>query len=65
MRLEEELKAGGCLCEKIPAEGGSVEHLRIVFARPGRLLRAQGGLGPLQGEAVVGTLTWSSQDCPR
>jgi uncharacterized protein YndB with AHSA1/START domain len=57
--LRLELKAGGCLCETIPQGDGSVEHLRIVFARPGLLLRAQGGLGPLQGEAVSGTLTWS------
>lgn len=52
------LKAGGCFCETL-ADGGTVEHLRIIFARPGRMLRAKGGLGPLQGEAVTGTLTWS------
>ena len=57
--LRLELRAGGCLCEKIPEGSGSVEHLRIVFVRPVLLLRAQGGLGPLQGEAVAGTLTWS------
>jgi hypothetical protein len=52
------LKAGGCFCETL-ADGGTVEHLRIIFARPGSMLRATGGLGPLQGEAVTGTLTWS------
>ena len=57
--LRLDLKAGGCLCETIPEGSGTVEHLRVVFARPGILLRAQGGLGPLQGEAVAGTLTWS------
>ena len=55
-------QAGGCFCELIPAaregdERGSVEHMRIVFAQPGKLMRLSGGLGPLQSEAVNGTLT--------
>jgi hypothetical protein len=56
-------QAGGCFCEKMPgADGamatlGSVQHARIVFAKPGELLRLSGALGPLQGEAVTGTLT--------
>lgn len=53
-------QAGGCFCEKLPgAEGqfGSVQHARILFAKPGELLRLSGALGPLQGEAVTGTLT--------
>lgn len=54
-----DLKAGGCMCEAIPADGGSIEHMRVVYARPGAALRLQGGLGPLQGEAVSGTLTWT------
>lgn len=54
-----DLKAGGCFCEAIPADGGSIEHMRVVYARPGAALRLQGGLGPLQGEAVSGTLTWT------
>lgn len=53
------LKAGGCFCETIPDEGGSIEHARVVYARPGAALRLQGGLGPLQQEAAVGTLTWT------
>ena len=48
--------AGGCLCERLP-DGGSVEHLRVIHAAPGRLLRAVGALGPLQGEALAATLT--------
>ena len=48
-------RAGGCFCESLPG-GGSVEHLRVVFASPGRLLRMQGGLGPLQAMAVQGTM---------
>jgi len=59
-------QATGCFCEKLPKpEGapadqrmGSVEHMHIIFADPQRgVLRMVGGLGPLQGEAVHGTLT--------
>ena len=49
-------EAGGCLCETLPA-GGSAEHMRVLYAQPGKLLRLSGALGPLQGEALVGTLT--------
>jgi hypothetical protein len=31
---------------------------------PGALLRATGGLGPLQDEAVAGTLTWRLKAVP-
>lgn len=51
-------KAGGCFCETIPADGGSIEHARVVYSRPNATLRLQGGLGPLQAEAALGTLTW-------
>jgi uncharacterized protein YndB with AHSA1/START domain len=53
------LRAGGCFCEKIPADSGTVEHARVVYARPGKLLRVLGGFGPLQSEGVTGTLTWA------
>jgi hypothetical protein len=55
------LQAGGCFCEMLPQEGGSIEHMRVVYARPGAALRLQGGLGPLQAEAVTGTLSWTSK----
>ena len=58
------LKAGGCFCETIPADGGTIEHMRVVYARPGTMLRLQGGLGPLQSEAAIGTLTWSLKAVP-
>jgi uncharacterized protein YndB with AHSA1/START domain len=58
------LRAGGCFCEKIPADGGTVEHARVVYAQPGKLLRLQGGLGPLQSEGVTGTLTWALKAVP-
>jgi uncharacterized protein YndB with AHSA1/START domain len=57
------LSAGGCFCERLD-DGGAVEHMRVVQARPAKLLRLQGGLGPLQGEGVFGTLTWSLKAVP-
>ena len=57
------LRAGDCFCERLD-DGGSVEHMRVVQARPGAMLRLQGGLGPLQGEAVSGTLTWTLKAVP-
>jgi hypothetical protein len=62
--LSIEARAGGCFCERLPASGGSVEHARVVFADPGRMLRLQGGLGPLQGDPVAGTLTWTLKAVP-
>lgn len=59
-------QATGCFCEKLPKPAdapadqrmGSVEHMHVVFADPQRgVLRMVGGLGPLQGEALHGTLT--------
>jgi hypothetical protein len=60
-----EPKAGGCFCELIQEKGadgatktrGSVEHMRVIYADPGKVLRMQGALGPLQSEAVLGTFT--------
>lgn len=55
---------GGCFCETVPAgplgpTQGAIEHMRVVYAMPGRQLRMVGGLGPLQAEAVYGVLTAS------
>ncbi len=58
-----EPRAGGCFCETVPAKAGqpqgTVEHARVIYAQPGKLLRLSGALGPLQAEAVTGTLTFS------
>src|SRR3546814_3294111 len=38
-------QAGGCFCEKLPDAGsgvGSVQHARIVFAKPNEMLRLSG-----------------------
>ncbi|CAH0497400.1 SRPBCC domain-containing protein [Novosphingobium sp. CECT 9465] len=57
--------ANGCFCEKMPVpkdapagqKPGSVMHMRVLYAEPYRALRLSGGLGPLQSEAVTGTMT--------
>lgn len=49
--------AGGCWCEKWA--GGSVEHMIVVHAKPGKMLRLRGGLGPLQEMGVTGAMTWT------
>ncbi|MDE1468001.1 SRPBCC family protein [Aurantiacibacter sp. D1-12] len=58
--------AGGCFCETLPANdgwpAGSVEHMRVVFVQPGSTLRMSGSLGPLQTEALAGTLSVSLAD---
>lgn len=56
--LSIDARAGGCWCEKLDG-GGTIEHMRIVYAQPGAVLRAQGGLGPLQGEGAAGSLTYT------
>jgi hypothetical protein len=62
--LSIEPRAGGCFCEVLPsavspraAPRGSVEHMRVVYAEAPRALRMSGALGPLQADAVQGTLT--------
>lgn len=57
--------ANGCFCEKLPVpkdasagqKPGSVMHMRVLYAEPYRALRMTGGLGPLQSEAINGTMT--------
>ena len=56
--LSLELRAGGCFCERLK-DGGSVQHLQVVYAAPGEGLRLRGALGPLQVEGVDGTLSWT------
>ena len=56
--LSLELRAGSCFCERTD-DGGSIEHMRVVYAAPGSAIRMQGGLGPLQQEAVTGTFAWT------
>lgn len=55
--LSIDARPGGCWCERLA--DGAIEHMRIVYAQPGAVLRAQGGLGPLQAEGVTGSLTYT------
>ena len=62
-------QAGGCFCElirttaddNIKSSEGSVQHMRVIYAHENKMLRLSGALGPLQGEAVTGTLTMQLQ----
>ena len=56
--LSVDAKPGGCFCERLP-DGGGVEHMRVVYASPGKLLRLSGAIGPLQEAALAGTMTWN------
>jgi len=55
--LSLDARAGGCFCEKL-AGGGSVSHGRVIWAQPGKMLRIEGALGPLQDMAVAGVLSF-------
>ncbi|MDX1555778.1 MAG: SRPBCC domain-containing protein [Xanthomonadales bacterium] len=50
-------RPGGCFCERLP--DGGVEHLRIVYLAPGKEIRFDGALGPLQSMAVNGRMIWT------
>ena len=55
-RLSLETRAGGCFCEIDGAR--QAQHMTVVFAEPGKLLRLTGGLGPLQGMGLSGAMEW-------
>jgi uncharacterized protein YndB with AHSA1/START domain len=48
-------EAGGCFCERW--DGNSVEHGRVVAVFPGKMLRLEAALGPLQEMAITGVIT--------
>jgi hypothetical protein len=52
-----EAKPGGCFCERLP-DGGWVEHLHLVYLAPGKELRFNGALGPLQQLGLQGAMSW-------
>jgi len=60
-RLTLDPRAGGCWCERLP-DGGSVQHLTVVYAAPEKALRLRGALGPLQAMGVAGSLTISLKE---
>jgi hypothetical protein len=43
-------------------DGGGVEHLRIIYLAPGKQIRFDGALGPLQGMAVNGRMLWQIEE---
>lgn len=51
-----EPRAGGCWCERW-GDGHSVAHGFVLASQPGRLLRLNAPLGPLQALAVQAVLT--------
>ena len=57
-RLTLDARAGGCWCET-SADGGSAQHLTVVYAAPGKALRLRGALGPLQSMGGDGSLTFT------
>jgi uncharacterized protein YndB with AHSA1/START domain len=56
--LSLDAKPGGCFCERFP-DGGGVEHMHVVYASQGKLLRLTGAIGPLQEAALAGTMSWN------
>jgi uncharacterized protein YndB with AHSA1/START domain len=56
--LSIEERPAGCFCERLPNQG-SVRHMEVISLAPGKTLRMSGALGPLQGMAAIGTLTFS------
>ena len=53
---------GGCFCERLPgtdgqADGG-VEHLRIIYIKPGEVIRFDGSLGPFMDMPAQGRMSW-------
>ncbi len=54
------VEPGGCFCESW--EDGASVHLRVVRVETQRLLRLEGGLGPLQGHPVRGLMDFTLAD---
>lgn len=54
--LSFDVEKGGGLYESMPG-GGFVRHLQLVTLIPNRIIRLEGGLGPLQEYGVHGAMT--------
>ena len=61
--LSIDARPGGCFCEKLP-NGGGIEHLRVVYLAPPRIVRFSGALGPLQASGIAGSMTWKLTSGP-
>lgn len=58
------VEPGGCFCEAVPTQGARIEHGRVVYLQPGKMMRLSAALGPLQSEGVSGALTWVIKSLP-
>lgn len=58
-RLSIVAKPGGCFCERHGKQ--QAQHLVVTLVDPGRTLRLRGGLGPLEGMGLDGTLEFRLQ----
>jgi uncharacterized protein YndB with AHSA1/START domain len=58
--LSLDAKVDGCFCERW--DDNSVEHGRVVLLMPGKMLRMDAVLGPLQEMAVSGVITVSLEE---
>ncbi|MDX2246527.1 MAG: SRPBCC domain-containing protein [Bacteroidia bacterium] len=56
-----EPRANGCFCEQLP-NGGSVLHMIVSHVNPGKTLVLLGGMGPLQGMGLYGSMTFSLEE---
>jgi len=54
--LSIDARPGGCFCERLSS--GGVEHMRVLYLKTDEMMRWGGGLGPLQGTGVSGSMTW-------
>jgi hypothetical protein len=50
-------RPGGCFCEQL-SNGGFVRHMEVVYSAPGKGLRLEGGLGPLQAMGASGVMSF-------
>ena len=55
VNLSLDARPGGCFCEKLK-DGGGVMHMSVAYVAPGQAIRLVGGLGPLQGSGVAGSM---------
>lgn len=51
---------GGCFCERW--DGNAVEHGRVVLVMPGKMMRLDAALGPLQEMGVSGVITFALEE---
>ena len=58
------LSLGACFCEIFEETGGGIEHLRVVYAAPGKRAVLTGSLGPLLYEATSAVMDLKVEPTP-